>query len=265
MTDQELYKSAVDFLLSFDVITIDDINRHLETEFKKPDDIKIVYKQLCSFAQNRQMDSKVIGQSIGGADNLKKVLFDFNPTLVAANFSKTDKTKLLDKIIEELKPEGQIRATNKSLWPQFCQSVIESAHFLKTFETANEFYKWADFFANNSQAKPALPLMISLEISGIGFPLACDFLEELGYVQFGKPDVHLKEIFDDLKMIDITEKPFFKQDYGTIRVIERVAKANGVSSYAVVKVFWLIGSGNFYLTKKNIGKHKKEFIKKILG
>lgn len=176
---------------------------------------------------------------------------------------KNQRTLLLNKIKEELNPYGQIRTTNRSLWPQFCQSVIDSAHFLKSFETADKFYEWANFFANDSKAKPALPLMISIEITGIGFPLACDFLKELGFTGYGKPDVHLKGIFKALNIIDPNEMSAIKQDYATLKAIDRIAKANGVTAYSVDKVFWLIGSGNFYLTGKNIGRQKQNFINEI--
>lgn len=265
MTDKEIYKSAVDFLLSFKDVTKSDLEKHLVSEFEKPNDLKIIYKKLCESAQNKQMSSKVIGNSIGGIDNLKLVLFDFDPQKVVKKFNKTDAEKLLAEIREKLKPTGQIRTTNRSLWPQFCQSVIDSAHFLSAFEKAEKFYDWANFFANDSKAKPALPLMISIEISGIGFPLACDFLKELGFDEYGKPDVHLKDIFKALNIIDPKEKSVTKQDYLTLKAIDRIAKANNLTSYAVDKVFWLIGSGNFYLTNKNIGRQKQEFIKKIKG
>jgi len=52
-----------------------------------------------------------------------------------------------------------------------------------------------------------------------------------------------------------------KQDYLTLKAIDRIAKANSVTPYAVDKVFWLIGSGNFYVTGKNIGRQKQTFIK----
>ena len=261
MDDKELYKKAVDFLLSQDGVTNLDLEKHIESESQKPKDLKVIYKRLCESAQNKQMSTKVIGSSIGGIQNLGKVLFDFEPHQVASKYSKTDKSKLLEDIINKLKPAGQIRTTSRSLWPQFCQSVIDSAHFLKSFETADKFYDWADFFANDPKAKPALPLMISIEITGIGFPLACDFLKEIGFTEYGKPDVHLKDIFKALGIIDKEENSTIKQDYLTLKAIDRIAKSNSVTPYAVDKVFWLIGSGNFYVTGKNIGRQKQAFIK----
>lgn len=263
MTDIELYKSAVDFLLSFENITKEDLNKHLLSVHEKPKDLKIIYKGLCESAQNRQMSTRVIGNSIGGIENLKNVLYNFDPHQVAKTYEKNDAETLLKEIKLKLNPSGQFRTTTKSLWPQFCKSIIDSAHFLKSFNTAENFYEWANFFANDARAKPALPLMISTEITGIGFPLACDFLKELGFVEYGKPDVHLKDIFKALKAIDENEKSVIKQDYATLKTIDRIANANNVTPYAIDKIFWLIGSGNFYSTGKNIGRQKQNFIDKI--
>ncbi len=263
MNYKELYIFAYNFLLSKEIVTDELIKRHLVSEYQKPNNINTIYKQLCASAQNRQMSNKVIGQSIGGIENLKTVLFDFNPKQVANTYSKTDKERLLKIIIKELKPKGEIRKTNRSLWPQFCQSVIDSAHFLQEFEKAKDFYKWADFFANDLRAKPALPLMISIEITGIGFPLACVFLKELGYVQYGKPDVHLKEIFKELSLINPKEKSTIKQDYQILKLIDQIAKENNITPFEVDKIFWLIGSGNFYLAEINIGRNRNEFIEKV--
>lgn len=263
MTNIELYNYAYNFLLTFKEITKEDLELHLQAEHEKPRDLNIIFKELCKSAQNKQMSSKVIGQSIGGIENLSKVLYDFNPRRVALEYKKNDGEKLLTDIIKILKPTGQVRTTNRSLWPQFCQSVVEAAHFLNSFEEAEDFYEWANLFANDNKSKPALPLMISIEISGIGFPLACDFLKELGFIDYGKPDVHLKDIFKALEIINPNEKSLMKQDYETLKAIDRIAKENNKSPYAVDKVFWLIGSGDFYLTNKNIGRQKHRFINEI--
>lgn len=263
MTDKELYQFAFKFLRTFDKVTDEILNKHLESEHSKPKDLNIVYYRICESAQNKQMSSKVIGGSINGLENLGKVLFDFDPIKVSQAYKKSDKDRLLDNIINVLKPSGQIRRTNRSIWPQYCQSVIDAAHFLCSYKDVDDFYKWTDFFAEDFRAKPALPLMISYEISGIGFPLACDFLKELGFAEYGKPDVHLKDIFKALNLIDKAEKSTTKLDYQTLKVIDRIAKANDTTPYSVDKVFWLIGSGNFYLSDIKIGRQKKEFIEKI--
>ncbi|MES2805673.1 MAG: hypothetical protein V4652_08925 [Bacteroidota bacterium] len=260
MTNKELYEFAYNFLLEKDGVTESLIKKHFEPEYNKPDNLNVIFQRLCETAQNKQMSTKVIGGSIGGIGNLCKVLYKFDPKQVSENFKKTDSEKLLNTIISELKPNGQIRRTSRSIWPLFCQSVIDSAHFLSEFENAESFYNWAEFFANDEKSKPALPMLISIEISGIGFPLACDFLKEIGFLNFGKPDVHLKEIFKELSLIDPNEKSTIKQDYQTLKLIDKIAIDNNITAFEVDKIFWLIGSGNFYLTNFNIGRNRNEFI-----
>lgn len=261
MTNKELYKFAYQFLLKRENVTEDIIQKHFQPEYNRPKSINSIFQRLCETAQNKQMSTKVIGTSIGGVEKLRNVLFKFNPKDVSENFTKNDSEKLLDKIILEINPKGKIRRTSRSIWPLFCQSIIDSAHFLNEFEDAESFYKWADFFAKDEKSKPALPMLISIEISGIGFPLACDFLKEIGFLNFGKPDIHIKEIFKELYLINPNEKSSIKQDYQTLKIIDKIAIDNNTTAFEVDKIFWLIGSGNFYLTNINIGRNRNLFIK----
>lgn len=260
MTDKELYRWGYEFLLSFEGVDTSILKEHFKVKEEKPNDLKLIYKRLCESAQNKQMSNKVIGGSINGFDSLGKVLENFDPHKVAEIYLHGQEDILLKNIIKTLKPKGQIRQTTRSIWPLYCKTVIDSAHFLTTFETAADFYNWTDIFSKDSRAKPALPLMISYEISGIGFPLACDFLKELGFSEYGKPDVHLKNIFKELGLIDAQKVSAAKSDYQTLKVIDRIAKENNVTSYAVDKMFWLIGSGSFYLSDLNIGRNKNLFL-----
>lgn len=263
MLEKTIYKVGIEFLLTFKDISQEIIELHLTPQHQKPNDFKIIFERLCETAQNKQMSVKVIGGSIGGVGNLGKVLFDFNPYKVAKNYSKQESNLLFDTIKNTLYPSGKMRDTNRSLWPLYCKTVIDSAHFLANFETIEAFYDWANFFANDSKSKPALPILISMEIDGIGFPLACDFLKEIGFEQYGKPDVHIKEIFKALNIIDANEKSNSKLDYESLKALDRIAKINNVSPYAVDKVFWLIGSGDFYLSKIKIGQNRNAFIEKV--
>ncbi len=264
ISHKNIYITAYEFLLNQNGVTPEMIQKHLQSESLKPDDMKIIYKKFCESAQNRQMSNRVIGQSIDGIQNLSKVLFDFTPHLLIQKYNKDEYRKLLDDIVDTLKPRGKVRVTKKSLWPQYCQSILESAYFLNQFPTASDFYNWADSLAKDPRSKLALPLLLSVEISGIGFPLACDILKELGYHEFGKPDVHLIDVFKALHIINPKEKSATKQDIETFKAIESIAIQNDVTPYAVDKIFWLLGSGNFYLSGLKIGNNKKEFINFVI-
>ena len=103
-------------------------------------------------------------------------------------------------------------------------------------------------------------MLLSREIEGFGFALSCDFLKEMGYVNFPKPDVHLRDIFTSLGLCK--NKP---NDYQLFKAVIRVAGHAGVSPYNADKVFWLIGSGYFYSdlhvgNQGQVGSRKWEFI-----
>ena len=61
MTDQEIYRKAFDFLLTFDSITKEDIDEHLKPKYNKPEDLKKIYYRLCFHAKNANRKSNVIG------------------------------------------------------------------------------------------------------------------------------------------------------------------------------------------------------------
>ncbi len=120
------------------------------------------------------------------------------------------------------------------------------------FPAAKEFYEWVDFFNDDDRARPALPLLIHQEVFGVGFALACDFLKELGYTKFAKPDVHLIKIFIGLELCPPGPTPCPSQ---VLKSIIRVADNVKKTPYDVDKLFWLVGSGDFYNDRETIGKN----------
>jgi len=95
----------------------------------------------------------------------------------------------------------------------------------------------------------SLPLLLEVGISGLGFPLARDFLKALGYLNFAKPDVHIRDIFTALQLC-----PPKANNYQIFKAVVRVAHNCNRTPYNVDKLFWLIGSGYFY-DDTHIGKN----------
>lgn len=107
----------------------------------------------------------------------------------------------------------------------------------------------------------SLPLLISSKISGVGFPLACDFLKELGYLNYPKPDVHIIDIFYKLELADNNIIDVFE---AIIRMYEDCKEIdNTVTPYKIDKILWLISSGRFYLDDITVNRHKEKFIKEM--
>lgn len=225
----------------------------------KPTSKETIYQRILESAQNANMKAGVIGRSIGGVERLSVVLADFNAKAVLDKYADDSKA-VLDDIVEQLKPNGVIRRTSRSIWPHYCQTILSAANFIEQFSSASDFFNWVDFFNRDDRARASLPMLLSREIEGFGFALSCDFLKEMGYVNFPKPDVHLRDIFTALRLC-----PEKTDDYQLFKAVIRVANHAGVSAYNADKVFWLIGSGYFYAdphlgNEGRVGSRKKEFI-----
>lgn len=263
-TDRKAYELAKTYLPSLNIpnITTSLVEKYLDplSFSPKPTTKNQLYHRILVSAQNANMKAGVIGKAINGIDKLSPVLYDFDPLQVLLHYN-SDWEEVLNQIITQLKPRGQIRRAPRSIWPKYCQTILSAASFIEQFESVCDFFKWIDFFDKDDRARASLPMLLSKEIVGFGFALSCDFLKELGYVNFPKPDVHLRDIFTSLKLCNDE-----KDDYKLFKAVIRLANNANVTPYNADKVFWLIGSGKFYddpeIGKKGqIGSRKKEFIK----
>lgn len=258
--DSKAYELAKGYLPSLNItgVTQELIEKYLNplSLSPKPTSKEELYQRLLKSAQNANMKAGVIGGSISGIENLAPILDGFNPEAVLAKYGDNWQA-ILDQIVKELKPRGEIRRTPRSIWPLYCQTILSAAAFINQFDSANQFFGWVDFFDRDARARPSLPMLLDREIDGFGFALSCDFLKELGYINFPKPDVHLHDIFTALELCQAGS-----DDYQLFKAIIRVARNANVTPYAVDKVFWLIGSGKFYADPAigSIGSHKQEFI-----
>ena len=260
--DRAAYALAKDFLLRSGAdkgVTPDLIEKYLRLSIPRPNTLAGLYEHMLESAQDANMKAGVIGGSIGGVGNLGRVLCDFEPALVLEKYG-SDWEGMLDDVVAQLKPRGSVPRTSRSIWPRYCRSVLSGARFLSRFSSADDFYGWVDFFDQDERARPALPLLLAQEIEGFGFALACNFLMGLGYENFSKPDVHVKEIFASLGLC-----PQGAGDYEVFKAVARVAHNAGATPYNVDKLFWLVGSGHFYDDPHignhgRIGRHRKEFI-----
>ncbi len=132
---------------------------------------------------------------------------------------------------------------------------------MSQFDTATAFYAWADSYMATEEHQRELALHIDKEIFGFGFALACDFLKDVGYIQFAKPDTHLKNLFFSLQLC-----PSNSSDTEVLTAINQFAKHVGVTPKNIDKLFYLIGSGHFTYDHQgtvitvNIGRHREKFV-----
>lgn len=256
---QSLYVLAKEYMhceLQRRGLSPDILERYLSSPVA-PNSLNAVYKQLLASAQNAHMRTGVVSGSLGGdIDRLGEVLFDFDACAVLNHFATPD--LILDEIEQKLQPNGKISRNTSSIWSKYCKTILSAANFLAQFKSLKEFTDWADLFSANPQAYVAAPIMLSHEVSGFGFALACDFFKEIGYTKLGKPDVHIREILIALDFCRPSES-----DYEVFKTLVCLAEDAGVTTYSADKLLWLIGSGKFYRHPQvgSIGSQKLNFIK----
>jgi hypothetical protein len=185
------------------------------------------------------------------------VFFDFDLNRVLADYG-ADWRKLFENVRISIHPSSKMDPENPhGNWTIFCKGAISAAEYLRQFDSLDDFLSFVRDFDSRPTTRPALPLLLAEEIFGLGFALACDFLKELGFTSYSKPDVHLLDIFAGLGIAQRSQLAVF-------RAVSLIASEVDETCYAVDKAFWLIGSGNLYLDELQFQTNKMEFIQRVL-
>ena len=163
---------------------------------------------------------------------INPLLFEYNPRKILAIY------KDAEELLEKFNKSNLFSQTSIKSWRKFSRGLISGSICLASFKDKADFDGFIKTFAHNKYTKAALPMLLEKEIFGFGFPLACDFLKELGYRDYPKPDVHLRKIFYGCGLAVSEDK------YEVYKTMIEMTEAVGEDAYTVDKIFWLIGSGN---------------------
>lgn len=227
------------------------LDKHLHDK-SKFDNLSDANRRLIESLSNRNMMPSVI--NFRSKENLmKQILYDYYPKKIINNYSNSDELFMKFRITFEIKNVD----SKRNLWKQFSDGIISGSRFLSSFNDEGDFDNFVKTFSFNKFTKAALPMLLSNEIDGFGFALACDFLKELGYRDYPKPDVHLIKIFYELSLCE-TSNP-----YDVYKSIIEMSEIVGDDAYTVDKTFWLISSGRFYLNDIDVGRNRDNFIKEM--
>jgi hypothetical protein len=242
------WQSALTYLGS--KTEMDKVRKHMALpEVSKPQSLAHVYKRLLQSLSNRQG----MPNTIGKIDELDEVFFRFDHRWTLQQYSRGWEG-LFNAIRENVRPTSRMDINNRrSHWVIFCKGSISGAEYLDRFTSLDDFLQFVADFDEKPSTRQALPLLLAHEIFGFGFALAGDFLKELGFSNFSKPDVHLTDIFTGLELCGRSPLDVF-------RTVSLVATEVEETPYAVDKAFWLIGSGSLYLHNQRFETSKDEFI-----
>jgi hypothetical protein len=195
--------------------------------------------------------------TIGDIDPLEPFLFDFDPWQTQSHYQ--DNWKLLFKTVEaNHQPPGPMNITNgSSYWVLFCKGILSGAEFLSLFDSFESFDEFVNSFAFNDTSIAALPILLDQEIYGMGFPLGCDWLKEMGYGDYGKPDVHTGDILFETGVAQS------RDNYEVLKTMVRVGRINDELPAVVDRLLWFIGSGKYVDENVKITRQKMGFIKDL--
>lgn len=246
---QTIYEEAQIFLNELCPEDID-LSKYfnLEKSFKTKNDI--LYTLLISL-QDKQMSYNVIGILRPERNDIfRQILFDYDCDKILNNYNE-------ETLLEEFSRHFNIKNidSKQNLWRLYSKSVIDSARFLSTFKDAKEFDDFVISYGNN---KIELIMLLQDKIYGLGFALACNFLKDLGYKDYSKPDIHIKDIFLAFNLCN-------NDDYSVFNSVSEMSKIVNDSAFNIDRLLWLICSGKLYLDNVNIGRHKEEFIERVKG
>ncbi len=142
-----------------------------------------------------------------------------------------------------------------SYWVLFCKGILSGAEFLSRFESFNSFDEFVNSFTFNDLSIAELPILLDQEIYGMGFPLGCDWLKEMGYTNYAKPDTHTIDILYGTGVAPSQD------NYVVYRAMVRMGRINNEVPAVIDRLLWFIGSGRYVDEHDKITRQKAGFIR----
>ncbi len=137
------------------------------------------------------------------------------------------------------------------------KNIQEGMKLKVSFESYESFDIFVNSFAFNDISIAALPILLDQEIYGMGFPLGCDWLKEMGYGDYGKPDTHTIDILYG------TGVAASQDNYVVLKTMVKMARVNDEIPAVVDRLLWFIGSGKYVDENVRITRQKAAFIKDL--
>ena len=212
--------------------------------------INDIFGRLIGSIQNRSMMPNVI-KYWKYPDMFDQVLMRHDPKAI---LDKYPSSETLYTAIRQHFPEGKdaLSETPKTLWKQWCEAVLSAAKFLVQFKSVEDLRESFGTLYDNEWSRAALPALLAMEIDGLQFTLACDFLKECGY-DYPKPDVHITDVFEPILKT--------RDTYQVFKAVIAYAEQLNMTAFQFDKMIWLVCSGNFYLDHQKCPDKKADLLK----
>lgn len=246
-------KESYNYLLSIkpNAVTEEDLEFSWKWSFNKYDSLKAVLERMLISTQNYQSRPNVIKYrlDLNRKEKIDKLLFWLNIQKILKNYTE-------DSLYETFQKELWINPWKT--WKSWSKSIISSCEFLSKFKSVNEFKCFIESYNKDVDSRIKLIKYVQHNVHWFWFALSCDFIKELWYTSFCKPDVHIKDVLLWLGLCNSTD------DEIVFRCLNTLAEEWWFTPYKLDKILWIICSGKFYSSKINvraeISRHKDQFI-----
>lgn len=255
---------------------VKDLGKYFSVEAKldlcnnKATNLEDVFHRLIGSLQNRNMMPSVIQywdknrNIIINSLLAKHVYPHLDKSLQQCPDSANNLYSLIRKALKEKAGEPALDEEPSKLWQIWCKGILSAARFLGQFKDIEELYDCFARLYNDQRTRSVLPAMLAMEIDGMQFTLACDFLKECGY-DYPKPDVHITNVFEEICGT--------RDTYQIYKKVIEYAKALGITAFQLDKMIWLICSGSFYQEGQkldngsyegmDVGSYKEELLRRL--
>ena len=276
--DAEGLYSVVDTLLikMAEKAKVKNLGKYFSVEAKldlcnnKATNLEDVFHRLIGSLQNRNMMPSVI-QYWNEERNIiinsllaKYVYPHLDKSLQQCPDSANNLYSLIRKALKEKAGESALDETPSKLWQIWCKGILSAARFLGQFKDIEELHNCFARLYNDQRTRSVLPAMLAMEIDGMQFTLACDFLKECGY-DYPKPDVHITDVFEEICGT--------RDTYQIYKKVIEYAEALPITAFQLDKMIWLICSGSFYQEGQkldngsyegvDVGSYKEELLRRL--
>lgn len=171
---------------------------------------------------------------------------------------------LIRKELKEKTGESALDEKPSKLWQIWCKGILSAARFLGQFKDIEELHDCFARLYKDPRTRSVLPAMLAMEIDGMQFTLACDFLKECGY-DYPKPDVHITDVFEEICGT--------RDTYQIYKKVIEYAEALPITAFQLDKMIWLVCSGSFYQEGQkldngsyegvDVGSYKEELLRRL--
>ncbi len=256
LSKEYLVKQTKDLFNCDEERAIEIVNQYSTTPNVTALSFQSIMEELASTLQTGQSLPNVINY-LSRKNELRRIFKNYN----VRQLSLADEDKLFEECVRSF---GNCVNNGARSWKIYIGGIVDGASILSRYNNVQEFVDAINGFEQShgltfEQYQDVMPTRMrastgrnNWKIYGMKNAIACNFLKEIGFTNYVKPDTHLKAAFDAVELS-------YSSDDDCLRLGRKLAESYGVTPYALDRIIWLCCSGHYYRhSQKKLGGGSKK-------